>query len=385
MDSLLSLQFFNNYKTSPLKKLYPLDKLSIRCDKIVINQYNVRYIRRVTVVLTKIWRDIDKGNLQPVYLIKGEEAYLADETLRKIKTALSQQEEAEMITYSLDETPVEDVLTEADTFPFFTEHKCIIAKNASFLKASDRDKEKVKHDLTKLEAYLKKPATFSVVVFIAPYEKLDERKKVTKWMKEYATLVEAVVPEERDLAIWLHARAKQLQTTITDDAIGLLMSMVGTNMLQLNLEIEKLGLYVGKEGIITEQAVQLLVAKTLEQDAFKMVDAYFEHDTETALTIYRDLILQKQEPIMLVGLLASTIRTMNQTYYLQTKGYTQHQIAKQLKIHPYRVKLMLEKRKRPSEEQLLRALYALANVDLALKTTGGNRERQLELFLLRQI
>ncbi len=334
-------------------------------------------------MLTKIWRDIDNKKLQPVYLLIGEEAYLIDETVRKLKQALAADEEAEVMTYSLDEVPVDEVLNEADTIPFFTEKKLVIAKNASLFKASERDKEKITHDIKRFEQYMNNPAPFSIVVFIAPYEKLDERKKFTKIAKANACVVEAVTPEERDLAVWITSRVEALGKSIDEDAIGALLNLVGANMLQLNLEIEKLALYLGSELEITETLVHELVAKTLEQDAFKMVDAYFANDEATALEIYHDLLLQKQEPIMLVGLLASTVRLMNHTYYLQSKGYNQQQIAKQLKAHPYRIKMLLQKRNRPTEEQLLRALYALSKVDEALKTSSGNRERPLELFIMK--
>lgn len=46
---------------------------------------------------------------------------------------------------------------------------------------------------------------------------------------------------------------------------------------------------------------------------------------------------------------------------------------------------MLENRNRPSEERLLKALHNLAEIDLKLKSTGGNRERLLEMFLLRAL
>ena len=118
--------------------------------------------------------------------------------------------------------------------------------------------------------------------------------------------------------------------------------MVGANMLQLQMEIEKLALYLGEEQEITVDLVEDLVAKTLEHDAFKMLNAYLANNASEALQIYHDLLRQKEEPIMLVGLLASNIRTMNNVFYLQKKGYHQQQIAKQLKIHPYRVKLMFE-------------------------------------------
>lgn len=190
---------------------------------------------------------------------------------------------------------------------------------------------------------------------------------------------------EKDLAVWIQSEAARWGKTIADDATDKLVEMVGENMNQLQMEIEKLALYLGEEGLITVDLVENLVAKTLEHDAFKMLNAYLSGDVSEALQIYHDLLRQKEEPIKLVGLLANNIRTMNSVYYLHKKGYPPAQIAKQLKIHPYRVKLMLEKRNRPSEERLLKALNELASIDLQLKTTGGNRERYLELFLLKSL
>lgn len=336
-------------------------------------------------MISTVWNNIKKGELAPVYLLVGEESYFIDETIQRIKDALGPEEDIELSTFDLDEVPVDEVINEADTIPFFSERKLIIAKNASFLKATEKGKEKIDHDVKRLEEWLAHPSDFSVTVFIAPYEKLDERKKVTKMMKEHALVVQAETPKEQDLAVWIQGLVKAQGKTITQEALEFLVTMVGPNMLQLQMEIEKMSLYLGETGEITQGLVEDLVAKTLEQDAFKMLNAYFAHDHVGALSIYHDLLRQKQEPIMLVGLLASNVRTMSNVFYLQKKGYHPQQIAKNLKIHPYRVKLMVEQRNRPSEESLLKALYQLAEVDMQLKTAGGNRERYLELFLLRPL
>ena len=336
-------------------------------------------------MISTVWNNIKKGELAPVYLLVGEESYFIDETIQRLKDALGPEEEIELSTFDLDEVPVDEVINEADTIPFFSERKLIIAKNASFLKATEKGKEKIDHDVKRLEEWLAHPSDFSVTVFIAPYEKLDERKKVTKMMKEHALFVKVETPKEQDLAVWIQNLVKAHGKTITGGALELLVSMVGPNMLQLQMEIEKMSLYLGDSGEITSALVEDLVAKTLEQDAFKMLNAYFAHDHVGALFIYHDLLRQKQEPIMLVGLLASNVRTMSNVFYMQKKGYHPQQIAKNLKIHPYRVKLMVEQRNRPSEESLLKALYQLAEVDMQLKTAGGNRERYLELFLMRPL
>ncbi|KYG88841.1 DNA polymerase III subunit delta [[Bacillus] sp. KCTC 13219] len=336
-------------------------------------------------MITKIWQDIKKGDIAPVYLIVGEETYFIDETIKRLKEALSEQEEVEMIPFDLAEQPVDVVIDEADTLPFFTDKKLIIAKNASFLKATEKGKEKIEHDLKRLETWLSYPTDTAVTVFIAPYEKLDERKKITKLMKEHSVLIAAETPKEQDLYVWIKHEIEAAGKAIEDGAAVRLVETVGANMLQLKMELEKMALYLGQEHEITEALVEELVAKTLEHDAFKMLNAYLGNRQAEALTIYHDLLRQKEEPIMLVGLLASNIRTMSQAFYLLTKGYHPQQIAKQLKVHPYRIKMILEQRNRPSAERLLQALNALATVDLQLKSASNNRARILELFLMKPL
>jgi len=70
---------------------------------------------------------------------------------------------------------------------------------------------------------------------------------------------------------------------------------------------------------------------------------------------------------------------------LQKKGYQQHQIAKTLSVHPYRVKLMMENRSLPSSERLLMILNKLAAIDYKLKSSSGKRERILELFFMEPL
>ncbi len=334
---------------------------------------------------TKAWQEIKNGQFAPVYLLVGQESYYIDETIKKMKQAMGPIEEAEIIIFDLDEQPLDYVIDEADTIPFFTERKLIIAKNASFLKAAEKGKEKIEHNLARLEAWLGHPTDTAVTVFIAPYEKLDERKKVTKLMKSKAYMLEAITPQENDLYSWIRTIVNGYGKEIEDEALVKLVEMVGPNMLQLQIEVEKLSLYLGEDHLITQPLVEDLVAKTLEHDAFKMLNAYLGNRQQEALAIYHDLLRQKEEPIALVGLLASNIRTMSHVFYLSSKGYGQQQMAKQLKVHPYRVKMILEQRQKPSQQKLLQALYSLANVDLQLKSVSGNRERFLELFLMKKL
>ncbi|RXH51254.1 DNA polymerase III subunit delta [Kurthia gibsonii] len=333
----------------------------------------------------QLWKEMNQGKIDPVYVLSGTETYFIDETIRRMKQALEQTGEIETTIFDLEEVPVQHVMEEADTIPFFSEKKLIIAKNASFLKATDNSKEKIAHDLKALELWLRHPADFSVTLFIAPYEKLDERKKITKQMKELAHVVHAEAPKERDLAVWIQNEVSSRQKQIDEQAIQKLIELVGLDMLHLQMEVDKLCHYIGEEGTIQLEDVEELVAKTLEQDAFKLLNAYIAGDVSTAISIYHDLIRQKQEPIALVALLASQVRLMSNVYYLLSKGYHAQQIAKTLKVNPYRVKRIVEDRHGVKDTHLLKALYGLSEVDLQLKSMSGRRERYLELFLMRPL
>ncbi|TAA68330.1 DNA polymerase III subunit delta [Planococcus salinarum] len=335
-------------------------------------------------MITSIWKSIRSGQIAPVYLLIGTESYFIEKTLDLLKSSLAKAEELELTFFDLDEVPVDHVIDEADTFPFFSERKLIIAKNASFLKAAERGKEKINHDLKLLESWLENPPSASVTIFVAPYEKLDERKKIVKSMKQHAVVVEAKSLQANDLESWLSQEAKSFGKDISRGAVRKLIEMAGTNLTLLSSEVEKMSLYLGAEGGITEELVEGMTSRTLEQDAFKMLQAYLDGNISTALSVYYDLLRQKEEPVALAALLASQIRFMVHVYYLQKKGYHAQQISKQLKAHPYRVKLLVEKRQPFSEQRLLEVLGDLAEIDLQLKTVSGNRERVLEFFLMKR-
>jgi DNA polymerase III subunit delta len=331
-----------------------------------------------------VWKDFKNGKFEPNYLIVGEENFFIDETIRILKSSFT-EEQVELITFDLDEQPLDFVLDEADTIPFFSEKKIIIAKNASFLKATEKGKEKIEHDFKRFEAWLNYPSDTAVTIFVAPYEKVDERKKVTKQLKEKSVVLQAQTPQNKDLVAWIRSEANHFNKKISDAAVDKLIEMVGSNMLSIRQEIEKMSLYLGDEPEIQVQTVVNLVAKSLEHDAFQMLAAYLENRPKEALEIYHELLRQKEEPIKLVGLLSSNIRTMSNVFYLLQKGYHPQQIAKQLKIHPYRVKLISEQRVKPTQERLMQALYKLADIDVQLKSMSGNRERYLEMFLLKPL
>ncbi|WP_462412277.1 DNA polymerase III subunit delta [Neobacillus sp. Marseille-QA0830] len=332
----------------------------------------------------ELWKKIKREEFAPIYLLYGTEAYLIHETKQLIINRLLTEDERDFnfSAYDLEETPIELAIEDAETFPFFGDRKVIFLHNPVFLTA-EKSKGKVEHNLTRFEEYLSKPAPFTVMVISAPYEKLDERKKLTKELKRQGEVLEAKKLSEHELKNWIQDAAKTKGKVFEADAVDQLLALVGTNMFMISSEIEKLSLYAAEETKIDRNLVEKLAARSLEQNIFTLIEKVVQRKLDEALRIYYDLLKQNEEPIKILALLAGQFRLIYQVKELSRRGYGQQQIAGLLKTHPFRVKLALGQAGRFTDEELANLMELLAEADYQMKTGGANKSLLIEMLLFR--
>ncbi|TWE06513.1 DNA polymerase III delta subunit [Neobacillus bataviensis] len=335
-------------------------------------------------MVLEIWKKIKKKEIAPIYLLYGTEAFLINETKQLLLNQILDEEDKDFnfSAYDLEETPVDFALEDAETFPFLGEKKVVFLHNPVFLTA-EKTKEKVEHNLAKLEAYLKEPAPYTVMVISAPYEKLDERKKITKELKRNAELVEAKKLSEHELKKWVKERARSNGLEFEEKAVDQLLSLAGTNMFMLSSEVDKLSLYAAEQKRIDSELVEKLVARTLEQNIFTLIERVVQRRLDEALRIYYDLLKQNEEPIKILALLSGQFRLIYQVKELSRRGYGQQQIAGYLRIHPFRVKLALGQAGSFTDEELANLMEMLAEADYQMKTGGMNKSLLIEMLLFR--
>lgn len=336
-------------------------------------------------LITKQWQAIGKEPLAPFYLIIGEEDYLHDETIRRIRSKIDADE---WFSFDLEQASIEDVMLEADTMPFFAEQKGIVVNNPVLFRAlaKEKEKEKEKDSKKRIEEFVRwiqHPSPSATVVFSAPYEKLDERKKIVKELKKVAVVIEAAPLSEQDQKSWIVSQFRAYGKQPTDELVQWIAASPAGLELKRN-EIQKASLYSGEEPEVTLSMYLEVATPVLEDNVFALGEAYFLNQREKALGIYHELLKQKEEPLKLVALLASQLRLLIQVGYYKKLGYHSAQIAGQIKAHPYRVKLMMEHPLADQEQLLVSKLKALAEVDMELKSSGMKKERILELYLLEK-
>ncbi|WP_377888417.1 DNA polymerase III subunit delta [Alkalihalobacillus sp. R86527] len=334
--------------------------------------------------VSEIKKKIKQGNLDPVYLLMGTEAFLINDLVKLIidKGLPMEEREFGLATYDLNETPVQEAIEEAETMPFLGEKRVVLLKNPSFLTAV-KDKSKVEHNLDALMQYAENPSPFTILIIEAPYEKLDERKKLVKSLKKAGAFVKAEALEDRHLGDWLQQRAKELHVALDKAGEERLVQLIGSHLMLLQQEIDKMALYVGEGGTVNEEVVDLLVARTLENDIFALIDRIVRKDLNTAFRILYDLLKINEEPIKILSLVGRQFRIIYQVSELAKRGYGQKQMASQLKLHPYAVKIAHQQSKSFNEEQLLYILDQIAETDYEMKTGKMEKKLLLELLLTK--
>lgn len=327
---------------------------------------------------------IRKEKLASCYLILGTEKFLQDQVRAEIvkKIKLEGEDDLNFLSFDMENASLEEVVAEAETLPFFGDQRLVFVENPYFL-TGEKVNNGIEQNTDLLTAYLKEPLESTVLVFFAPYEKLDERKKVTKQLKKTATIINVQQLNEKEVRQYLMNTLENSSIKMERNAIDLFLRLTDLDLSKMMRELQKLILYGQNQQQITVREVEQLVPKTLEHNIFDMTQYILKGKTEQALRLYEDLVMQGEGTIKINAILLSQLRLFLQAKFLVKIGYQQANIAETLKIHPYRVKLAMQEVRKFDEQLLVQLFDQLVEMDYQIKTGQIEKELSFQLFVLR--
>jgi len=329
-------------------------------------------------------KEIKGGRFRPIYILYGKDRYRIQHFIETLMNKMFTADERSLgvVKFDTAEHALEEAVLEAETMPFFVSRKLVLVQDAVVFAAGGKEGGKLEHRPEKLQQYMEHPSETSVIVVSVRAEKLDERRKLVKLLKERHALIPFAELDAVQLKQWVIKRAGEQGRVFSQDGAELLLMRVGSSMQQLAAEVDKLCLHVGEGGSFGEAEVQLLTAASVEEDVFMLIDAIAELRIERALSMYHELLTRREEPIKIAALIARQFRIMLQIKELETHHYSPQQMAGHLSLHPYAVKLAAEKGKKFSTTQLGKLLAELAELDYKMKTGVIDKTLGLELYLL---
>lgn len=242
-------------------------------------------------------KDLKQGKLNSIYLFYGEELYLLENAVKKIKKLFG--ELVLGINYiQINETNASGLISDIETPAFGFEKKLIVIKNAGLLKKERKGNSKGNSELQKkIVEYIKENINMinetTILVFI---EEDISKCELSKVIEENGVVCNFERLKPIDIKRRLKAICNAYEVNVSEQNLDLLIETSGTNMQSLINEIRKLIEYTGKGGTITKDSIEKLATKEFEARIFDLTDNLGKKDIAKAMEILKELIYNK-EPV----------------------------------------------------------------------------------------
>lgn len=249
------------------------------------------------VSIVELEKKLNEQKIESMYLFWGEEKYILDNCVKKIIKLFGEMVKG--INYiQIDESNLQEIISDIETPAFGYDKKLIIAKNTGLFKKEGRKKnieiEKLKE---KLETYINDniEELKESVVLIFIEEEADKGKLLDLIDKNGIT---CKFDEQKPIELQkrLKAICDMYKVNIDSSTLQYFIECCGTNMQILINEIRKLIEYVGSGETINKEHIDKLSIRQIESIIFDLTDNLGQKNVSKALEVLHNLIYTK-EPI----------------------------------------------------------------------------------------
>lgn len=327
---------------------------------------------------TELKNRIKNGDFSPIYMIYGEESYLKEHYVAKLKSKIVDPAFADFNfhQYENGKTSLSDILNDADMMPMMSEY--------SFLLVRDYPLNKSKEDIELLKKYTQDANENAVIVFWFDNVEVDT-KKDSKWksiesaVDKVGACIEFEKRTERDLARLAVAKAKKAGCVLASNNALYLVSVVGNDIKTVFNELDKLCCYVNG-GEITRVIIDLLAVKCLQARVFDLSKFILAGNSDGAYEVLSAMFAQKENPIAVLSVISSCYIDMYRVKCALASGEGEASLSKYFNYgnRKWLITNAVRDSKKLSLENLRDAIDVLSSTDEMLKSTSLNPNLLLE-------
>jgi DNA polymerase-3 subunit delta len=322
-----------------------------------------------------------QGELRPVYLVAGDESYLASAVVSALKTAaltggvkgLNEDQ------YQAGEADVDRVLADARTLPMMAKRRFVLVRGLERWepKAGKTDAKLTDKDpFERLLDYAKAPSPSTVLVLLGAG--VDKRRKLYTVAKADGFLVACEALARAELPTWIERRVVARGCRISPSIADLLAELTGPELAPVADAVERLCLYVGDGQEITEDSVATCIVRLRGASVWELVSAVGRRDAGAALAALSDVYDAQDRGLRLLGVLAWSTRQLLRFESALRAGASPEQAAMRAGAPPFKARELSQQVKALPRADLERWPELLARLDLELK--GGTRRPPLAVL-----
>lgn len=322
----------------------------------------------------KFYKDLEAGNVTPVYFIFGDEPFLIDQCVNRFKYGLLDENSFDF-NYSLfyaGDADIQSIKDTVETLPVFAQRRVVILKNSHELKDSEWNE---------LEPLFKNPVDSTVFVLFA--DKIDKRKKQFKNIIDTSSAIEFKKPYDNEIPRWINYYAQAYELKLTQAAVHRLHRLVGNNLSEIYAQLEKIKIYLDGGQNVDVEHVNAVVSNSREENVFDFTKAVGQKDRVRALEQIVNLLDQGQSEIGIVNLLARHMRILLTVRTGMDQGIGGAKLANIANVSPYFIDEYCAQAKGWPVRKLEDSLVLLGETDKALKSSPLSSHIWLENLVLK--
>ena len=310
------------------------------------------------------------------YLLYSSDGAILNKEINDLEKKLDISD-TDIIYYNIDD--IDGIINEASTIGMFSLNKFIIINMDSYFK----DKKDIPN-INLLENYFDSYNSNSYLVFVCNSDSIDSRKKIVNLIKKYG-IVKKLEVNDNYLNDYVNNYLKDNGYKINNGDVVYFINRVGNNINNVTNELDKLMLYKINDKIINRNDIDLLTVENIDDSIYDLVNCILKNDNEKAIKLYNNFIDNGMDVNQIVAIIAAQIRLLYQVKRLYNSGKSNDEIAKILEFKSvYRVKYLLNDSYYYSESDLVKYLSKLADIDNAIKTSNGDGNMLMQLFIVKK-
>jgi len=344
--------------------------------------------------------ELESRKLRPAYVFVGHEAFFRKRFRDAILEHLvpADLRDFSVFEFDLGENDLSEVLDRARTPSLMAPFQVFFVRGVKNLFGRGSNEEK----LAAVEAYCKNPNPDAMIVFVADHisipadvrrmEMQDKERyqRIRESMGPYCGIVELARVEDGEAVRWIseYCASRSVPVKIDPDGARELVDALGSDMMMISNELEKLMLYVGARNRITLGDVETMVLAAKQRSLYELTDAISSKDRVRALEVL-DAILSSSEgeeaAIGHIYMLAKTFRQM--LVILERNVRDQRMLWAALwqgfRVPPFAADDIIKQAHRyKSRRELTRAIRLVAKADLALRSNPVSKRMVLERLVI---
>jgi len=325
----------------------------------------------------RLFEGLKSGRPHRFYFLYGPEEFLKKEFVSElIEGSLSVQNRAfNLDIFHGDELDRDTFHDRISSFPLFTEQRMVILKKFEALSTPNKD------------FVIDRVARLSdSIVFVAetPVDRLDTArlKQIKRLADEMGLSFRFEYLSHIETIDRVKTRLHREGFSIDPDALDLLVDSVGTRLIDLANELDKIVLSTEEGTRITRDTIADVVGKYRTENLFDFLDHLGKTDHSDVVSRLHRVIDGGEEPVFVLAMMLRRVLQLLHVALLTEEGGRGALGKGRLGVSPYQASILIDQARRFRRDELEIYLGNLRWADVKIKTSAARPQSLLETALV---